>query len=354
MKTNKNQLFYYEIMIFYLFIFANTSTQANFSEVVVENQIPKGCECNWNDINYCMAPPNNTISETTEIKNNEGQLITHLMDPVPSNLSATVGFKGGCMDRNPDAKYMTKIEECSHVKCNRITYKKISKWLRQTDNSNPVTTTPTTGVTLEKKSNAIFDVIEKDYAQYFFPATGTQVSGSGNEIRYSRIYNNEYQAALTTGLNNLWYGFYGEWHRFGTLDEANEHLCNNQCWAVENQTSAADFFQESLKYEKQGLYHKALETIEKAIIIEPNNDTYLAYACHYARYTGDYEKGAEYGVKAIMINNNIGWYHVAVSWIAYIAGAMDIAKKYADSALKFGKDALGKANYDAMLIVINA
>jgi tetratricopeptide (TPR) repeat protein len=106
-------------------------------------------------------------------------------------------------------------------------------------NANSVTTTPTTEVTeittFEKKSNIIFDLVEKDYAQYFFPATGTQVSGSGNEIQYSRIYNNEYQAGLRTKENNLWYKFYGEWHRFGTLEEANQQLCKNKCWTVENQ-----------------------------------------------------------------------------------------------------------------------
>ena len=90
------------------------------------------------------------------------------------------------------------------------------------------TTTPT--ITFEKKSNAIFDVVERDYAQYFFPATATQVSGSGNDIQYLRIYRNEYQAALITKENHIWYGFYGEWHHFGTLDEANQHLCKNKCW----------------------------------------------------------------------------------------------------------------------------
>jgi hypothetical protein len=90
------------------------------------------------------------------------------------------------------------------------------------------TTTPT--ITFEKKSNAIFDVVERDYAQYFSPATGTEISGSGNDIQYLRIYSNEYQAALITKENHIWYGFYGEWYYFGTLDEANQQLCKNKCW----------------------------------------------------------------------------------------------------------------------------
>ena len=98
---------------------------------------------------------------------------------------------------------------------------------QEVDSANPVTTTE---ITFENKSNAIFDVVERDYAQYFFPSTGTQISGSGNEIQYSRIYNNEYQATLKTKENNIWYGFYGEWHHFGTLDKANQDLCKNQCW----------------------------------------------------------------------------------------------------------------------------
>ena len=104
---------------------------------------------------------------------------------------------------------------------------------QEVDSANPVTTTPTTQVaqiTFENKSNIIFDLVEKDYAQYFFPATGTQVSGSGNEIQYWRIYSNEYQAALITKENHLWYGFYGELYHFGTLDEANQQLCKNKCW----------------------------------------------------------------------------------------------------------------------------
>jgi hypothetical protein len=45
-------------------------------------------------------------------------------------------------------------------------------------------TTEVSQITFEYKSNAIFDLIERDYSQYFFPATTTQVSGSGNKIQY--------------------------------------------------------------------------------------------------------------------------------------------------------------------------
>jgi hypothetical protein len=104
-------------------------------------------------------------------------------------------------------------------------------WVQVFGKSNGTTPTNTTpAITFEKKSNIIFDLIEKDYAQYFFPATATQVSGSGDEIQYSRFYTNEYQAALTTMQNHIWYGFYGQWHYFGTLDQANQHFCQNKCW----------------------------------------------------------------------------------------------------------------------------
>ncbi len=104
-------------------------------------------------------------------------------------------------------------------------------WVQVFGKSNGINSTDTTPtITFENKSNAIFDLVEKDYAQYFFPATATQTSGSGNEIQYSRFYTNEYQAALTTKENDLWYGFYGQWHHFGTLDEANQYLCKNKCW----------------------------------------------------------------------------------------------------------------------------
>lgn len=112
-------------------------------------------------------------------------------------------------------------------------------WVQVFGKPNGTTPTDTTPkitspkITFEDKSNIIFDLVEKNYAQFFFPATATQTSCSGNEIQYSRIYNNKYQAVLKTIENNLWYGFYGELHYFGTLDKANKDLCNNYCWPVE-------------------------------------------------------------------------------------------------------------------------
>ncbi|HAI68518.1 MAG TPA: hypothetical protein DCM38_03665, partial [Gammaproteobacteria bacterium] len=101
--------------------------------------------------------------------------------------------------------------------------------------STPSTPTPPqptpTKITLKTKSNAIFDRLEKDYAEFFSPTSATQVIGSGKEIIYYRLYNNPYQTALaTTFPDDFWIAINQEWDHFGTLEEANQYLCNNQCW----------------------------------------------------------------------------------------------------------------------------
>jgi hypothetical protein len=88
----------------------------------------------------------------------------------------------------------------------------------------------TTGISVEFKSNAIFNRVEQTYAELFFPATITQSIGAGEETIYYRFYNNQYQAALATYQGDLWYAFYNEWNHFGTLEEGNQYLCNSQCW----------------------------------------------------------------------------------------------------------------------------
>ncbi len=115
----------------------------------------------------------------------------------------------------------------------------------------------------------------------------------------------------------------------------------------------ASLFELSKTYEQQGLYAKALETIEQALATEPNNDTYLAYAAHYARYAGKDEIGLQYGIKAISLNKQVAWYHVTTALSAYNLNQKDTAKHYADSALAFGKDALGQANYDAIMSILS-
>ncbi|MBE9562212.1 MAG: hypothetical protein IMF12_05040 [Proteobacteria bacterium] len=85
-------------------------------------------------------------------------------------------------------------------------------------------------ITDEVKSNAIFNLIEQDYAEYFSPKSVTQVINADNGIIYYRLYNNSYQAGLATYQGDLFYSFYNEWINFDTLDEANQSLCSNQCW----------------------------------------------------------------------------------------------------------------------------
>ena len=82
----------------------------------------------------------------------------------------------------------------------------------------------------EFKSNAIFNVVEQDYAAFFSPKSVTQTINTDDGIIYYRFYYNSYQAGLATYQGNLLYSFHDEWELFGTLEEANQLLCNGQCW----------------------------------------------------------------------------------------------------------------------------
>jgi hypothetical protein len=95
--------------------------------------------------------------------------------------------------------------------------------------------------TLEEKSNAIFDKVENAYGEYFSPSVATKIEVYGSDIIYFRTYDNEYQSVLATYQNSVWYSFYGNWIRYGTLDEANQQLCNNQCWAKEMDSQLIQF-----------------------------------------------------------------------------------------------------------------
>ncbi len=98
------------------------------------------------------------------------------------------------------------------------------------NNSNETNETTVSELTFEDKSNAIFDRLEQDYSDLFSPHTATQTQGSGNELIYYRIYNNQYQTGLAMQNGQLFYAINLEWNHFGTLDQGNQALCNSQCW----------------------------------------------------------------------------------------------------------------------------
>jgi tetratricopeptide (TPR) repeat protein len=115
---------------------------------------------------------------------------------------------------------------------------------------------------------------------------------------------------------------------------------------------ASALFELSKSYEQQGLYAKALETIQQALKLNPSNDAYWGYAAHYARYAGQDEIGLRYGIQAIERNNQVAWYHVTTALSAYNLNQKDTAKRYTDSALAFGKESLGQTNYDALMHIL--
>jgi len=99
-----------------------------------------------------------------------------------------------------------------------------------TSTPQPVQTPAINSVSFEFKVNAIFNLVEQSYAWLFFPSAITQTTGTGEEMIHYRLYNNMYQAGLATYQGNVFYALYDDWNRFGTLEEANQQLCNNQCW----------------------------------------------------------------------------------------------------------------------------
>ena len=105
--------------------------------------------------------------------------------------------------------------------------------VQTTSTPQPIQTPNATGISVEYMSNAIFNIIERDYAEYFSPKSATQVFYDVSEVIYIRSYDNWYQAELATYQGDLWYALFNEWNRFGTLEEANQALCNNQCWTKE-------------------------------------------------------------------------------------------------------------------------
>ncbi|HAI68592.1 MAG TPA: hypothetical protein DCM38_04040 [Gammaproteobacteria bacterium] len=146
---------------------------------------------------------------------------------------------------------------------------------------------PTQQLTLEAKSNAIFDRVEKDYAALFYPASITQVIGSGTESIYMRVYNNPYQSALaTTFPNDFWFALNSEWQYFGTVEEANQLLCNNQCWNASANTSTTTTGSGRIKKSNQVFIdtETGLEWVADGII-NKERDEAIAY-CNGLNYGG--------------------------------------------------------------------
>ncbi len=117
-----------------------------------------------------------------------------------------------------------------------------------------------------------------------------------------------------------------------------------------------ELFELSKTYESQDLYSKALEVTEKILDFYSSNDMYFGYAAHYARYANQDEKGLQYGMQAISMNDRVEWYYVTTALSAYNLNQKETAKIYAEKALTFGEDNLGQANYNSMLnllVVVN-
>ena len=81
--------------------------------------------------------------------------------------------------------------------------------------------------------DCLFDTFEDVYSVFFYPPKTTKITGSGNNTEYSRVYDNEYDSSLRIHLDTLWVKVNtlnnGEWFEYGTLDNINQLIANNQC-----------------------------------------------------------------------------------------------------------------------------
>jgi len=83
--------------------------------------------------------------------------------------------------------------------------------------------------TFQEKSDSIFDAIEGSYGQYF--PSWNIANSEWYQSCYFRIYEIGTGLATCTGNEGVYYNVDGNWTYYGTLDEANQYLCNNQCFA---------------------------------------------------------------------------------------------------------------------------
>ncbi len=81
------------------------------------------------------------------------------------------------------------------------------------------------------RSNCLFDTIEVGFPSYFYPRnTTTQILSADDGIAYMRSYSNAFQSALfATEAGDFWYAFYGQWERYGTIDDADQAIANGAC-----------------------------------------------------------------------------------------------------------------------------
>lgn len=109
-------------------------------------------------------------------------------------------------------------------------------------------------------------------------------------------------------------------------------------------SSAQDWYNQSVKAAKREAYTEALKHITEALKKEPRNDLYLAYQSHLFRLTGQFLQGQAAAEQALSLNNRVAWYYVSGALNSYYAGDWTSAEKFLDSLGSFSAAEIGKEN----------
>lgn len=117
------------------------------------------------------------------------------------------------------------------------------------------------------------------------------------------------------------------------------------------QTTAYDYYLASIEKVNAANYTEALTLINKSVEKDATNSDYAAYKGYVLRNTGNYENSLVCMQKAIELNSKVGWYYVEAIVSAHKLQYLELTKEYCNTALTFGKDNLGGANYDYVVSV---
>ena len=83
----------------------------------------------------------------------------------------------------------------------------------------------------QAQATALFNQVEAQYPQLFFPAGRTQSQLLGSDQAYYRVYGNSW--GLATYQGGLWYRSGTQWLRYTSLDQGDTQFCSAACLATD-------------------------------------------------------------------------------------------------------------------------
>jgi len=117
---------------------------------------------------------------------------------------------------------------------------------------------------------------------------------------------------------------------------------------------AQRFYEEADRVGKEGQYKEAIANLEKACLLAPANDLYVASLSHYERLDHRFDSGFAHATRAIELNPKVGWYYASAAFNAHEGFHLADALKYARKVRELGVDRVGQANFDAATDIVDA